>query len=143
SNQKAMAMEKHLPAIRPPQPSTDLLVKELSTALTVQEVKALSKAPKADQRAAVLSKISSLHPVLTRQECDQCLANLSLLVPSQNLSEAEMARKMDLYFGLFAMRGVTRNMLRHACAEFSMAPRINGKDKFFPDPGTLFEYMAD
>lgn len=136
-------MEKNLPAIRMDKASTTLFVGALGSTLPLRETASLASLSIAEQRTAVLAKIFSLHPTITRAECDKCLGDLALVVPSSQQSEEDYDRKLDLYFALFQMHGVTRDMLRLACATYAMAPRVKGRDKFFPDPGTLFEFMAD
>lgn len=88
------------------------------------------------------NKIASLGQTITVAECDACLSNLALVVGSSKLDADQADRKYDLYFALFKKAGVTLSMLRNACEAFAMAPS-NGKPKWFPDPGALYEFIAE
>jgi hypothetical protein len=90
----------------------------------------------------VVSKLSSLGQPIARGECDNCLLALALVAPSAAATEENVERKFDLYFSLFERAGVTLGMLQQACAAYAMAP-LKGRPKFFPDPGALYELMAD
>lgn len=137
-----METTKHLPAIRMEPASIALFAAETRSALTVAEAKSLTALPVPEAKAALMAKISSLGQTATRPECDQCLADLALVVPSTSQEEEDYERKLDLYFGIFRMEGVTHDMLRLACARYAAAP-TKGKAKFFPDPGALIELVAD
>lgn len=133
---------KSLPAVRLDRPSMKLFAAEAGKALSVRETASLATLTIAEQRNLILGKLSSVAPLITREECDKCLADLSLVVPSSDLSADDMARKLDLHFGIYRLNGVTRDMLRYACMVFAAAP-TKGKAKFFPDPGALLEIVAD
>jgi hypothetical protein len=119
-----------------------LLVAEVGRALRVPEIASLATLPIAAQRKALSAKLSLLPPTITREECDKCLADLALVVPSSNLGDEDSERMLDLHFGIYKLNGVTRDMLRFACMVFAAAP-TQGKPKWFPDPGTLLEIVAD
>jgi len=53
-----------------------------------------------------------------------------------------MAGKLDLYWALLRKHGVTKPMLMLATERFIMAPR-KGEARWFPDPGQLFEMIAE
>jgi hypothetical protein len=133
---------KSLPALRLDQPSTKLFVAEVGKAMPVREIASLATLPIADQRRAISARLSSLPPTITREECDKCLGDLALVVPSSNVGDEDGERMLDLHFGIYKLNGVTRDMLRFACMVFAAAP-TKGKPKWFPDPGTLLEIVAD
>jgi hypothetical protein len=46
---------------------------------------------------------------------------------------------LDLYYGLLAKNGVTARMLSEACEQYVMAQSKDGRGKFYPDPGQLYD----
>lgn len=79
---------------------------------------------------------------MQRSECDGCLKDLAIILPRANLGPDEIERMLDLYFGLLREAHVTKPMLVRASKAFVMAPK-KGKARWFPDPGELYEMVAD
>lgn len=136
-------MTDNLPTDRLDPQSKGLLTRAiLGAGYSIAEAQRLSSLPVAVIRNEILVKSSDLGDSLTRPECDMCLRDLALIVPAANLSEAAVARKLDLYFGLLRDAGMTWTLMVSASKQFVMRP-MKGKTRWFPDPGELVEIVKE
>lgn len=96
----------------------------------------------AEARSSIFDQAKALGKPISREECDECLRDLALVVPRGRMEGADVDRMLDQYHSMLARRGVTMAMLTAAREAFAMAPAKDGK-KFFPDPGQLYALCRD
>lgn len=133
----------NLPAIHLPPQSRNVLMRELAgTVFSLEKAREVASMPPSALPKLIENERSKLGTTISREQCDECLSDLALLLPRANMAPEDVDRMLDLYYGLLVERGVTVAMLRSACKEIAMAP-AKGKPKFYPDPGELYERCRD
>lgn len=136
--------ETTLPEIPLEPRSRNVLRRELLSGYSLETAEKMASMPAAQLSRLIDRQLEQVTRELSRSECDAALRKLALLLPRAKLSPDDTADMLDLYHGLFVKYGMTARMLSEACERYVMAATADRKrDKFFPDPGELFELVRD